>query len=275
MKVGAISDLHFDMHENSDNLINTFITEMNKKSLDVLIIAGDITENVDKTINIVDTLVDKIQSKVYYVPGNHDLWNKNNHSRQTTREIYERYKKHDNCLVDSIKHFGEYTIIGDVFWYDYSLANQNRYTKKQLQQRELNQKTWKDKLYVNWQETDPEVTNQFIDKANQTLAKLDGQKTILVSHMINHPKFCVPVENRKQWEYFNAFLGSKSLYVLIKKHNIKLSICGHVHYRKTIEEHKNTFICSCLGYQSEWKLFDNASDAPEYQINQALKIIKL
>ncbi len=273
MIVGTISDLHFDMHDDSEEVVKKFVNILSKIEIDVLLIAGDITENVETTINIVDCINEKLPFEVYYVPGNHDIWNKQ--SKFTTKAIYEQYKQHDRCLVNKVKQVKGYNIVGDIFWYDYSYANKNKYSNEQLEEKQLNDKRWKDKLYVNWKSSDKLISEQMNAKLMEKIEKLDGQKTILVSHMINHPKFCVPVENREIWGYFNAFLGSKSLYDIIKKHNIKLAICGHVHYRKTINQQDTTFICSCLGYRSEWKLFDNADTSFEYQVNKALKIIQL
>ena len=72
------------------------------------------------------------------------------------------------------------------------------------------------------------------------------------------------------FDYFNAFIGTSDFDEVYQRYDIRYSIMGHVHFRKAFEEQGITYICSCLGYQREWR-----SDNIEQEINHALYTINV
>ena len=82
MRIGLISDLHVDINEAFPILELTAETA-GMQSVDALVIAGDISETQDQTIKAVERLQSLCPFPVYYVPGNHDMWNKNCPERRT------------------------------------------------------------------------------------------------------------------------------------------------------------------------------------------------
>ena len=269
MKFGFISDIHLDMAK--EDLLPVFIETLENKDIDTLVIAGDITEDADETIRVIDELNQTLPYPTFYVPGNHDMWNKAN--KQNTLSIYEKFRNHKYCLTNQIVTLNDFYLIGDIFWYDYSYANQKVFSIDQLENKQFDKRKWKDSLYVNWNMDDTTVSNHMIDTLKAQLNLIDPTKTIVISHMINHPKFSVPESKRKEWGFFNAFLGSNRLYETLLEENVNYAVCGHVHFRHTIKEKNTTFICPCLSYEKEWQLFDDSDLSPEYHINKTLKII--
>ncbi len=94
MKIGTISDLHIEKPK-SEEYINSLCRVCATKNIDLLLIAGDISEDAHLTINYIKKLNEKI--KALYVPGNHDMWNKTNKLR--TEQIYELFIKDEYCSV--------------------------------------------------------------------------------------------------------------------------------------------------------------------------------
>lgn len=269
MKIGLISDIHLDHSKNG--LEEEFIKTMKQQDIDVLIIAGDITEDVDDTIAFIDNINQLLPVPVYYVPGNHDMWNRK--SGKDTLDIYNQYKSHKYCITGKTINIDGFNFIGDIFWYDYSYANQEMFSQEFLNGGKHDLRVWKDKLYIDWKQEDQAVSKMMIDQLKNKLQMIDPRKTVVVSHMINHPYFKVPEHFKKEWGFFNAFLGAKSLYQTLIDNNVLLSVCGHVHFRRTLKENGTTFVCSCLGYKREWKLYNKDNISPKYQIESSLTII--
>jgi hypothetical protein len=70
MRILAISDLHTDFHENM--LLLEQLSDVNYRR-DVLIAAGDISDRLNTLESTLALLRAKFM-KVFYVPGNHELW---------------------------------------------------------------------------------------------------------------------------------------------------------------------------------------------------------
>ena len=81
-----ISDLHIDINE-AYPVMDLLAAKCRQESLDLLVIAGDVSETPARTIKAVRSLQENLQTdtgcRVCYVPGNHDMWNKNCPDRKT------------------------------------------------------------------------------------------------------------------------------------------------------------------------------------------------
>ncbi|SFK52721.1 Calcineurin-like phosphoesterase superfamily domain-containing protein [Marinilactibacillus piezotolerans] len=80
MKIGMVSDLHIDINEKAlnegetvDLLLAQFIED---KQIEILLIAGDISNNYIKSQQFIEKLKKRSGIRVYFVPGNHDYWSK-------------------------------------------------------------------------------------------------------------------------------------------------------------------------------------------------------
>ena len=86
-------------------------------------------------------------------------------------------------------------------------------------------------------------------------------------------EFTVPQE-MANWSYFNAFLGTRRLGELYRRYPVEVAICGHVHYRKTLEKDGITWLCRCLNYHSEWRP-EYGGDTLSQQIAHAAEVMEL
>lgn len=76
MRIGAIADLHVDRHESlppKDYLMN-LIEVVEAQQLDLLIIAGDISNTFELTHNFITEFQQMCRIPVRFIPGNHDFW---------------------------------------------------------------------------------------------------------------------------------------------------------------------------------------------------------
>lgn len=76
MKICICSDLHIDFNGKKLGIAfdEEFITFVKKKEADCILIAGDISNTVQVTLNFIDHVQKSTGIPVYFIPGNHDIW---------------------------------------------------------------------------------------------------------------------------------------------------------------------------------------------------------
>lgn len=254
MRIGVISDLHIDRYNNTTAYIPEFekylAEAVRKQELDMLLIAGDISNNFDITALFVRKIKALTKREVYFIPGNHDLWGQDHVS--STHHLLKAYEEMPECLVRSPLVLNEdWAVVGHPAWYDYSYAS-DKFSYERLARRAYYGGTWQDKLNVDWKMSDPEASKYFSEIVERDLSYVQDKNIILMTHIVTHKRFRVPMPHRL-FDYYNAFIGTSDLDALQERYNIKYSIMGHVHFRHQINERGTTYICPCLGYKREWR----------------------
>jgi|HubBroStandDraft_6_1064221.scaffolds.fasta_scaffold272269_1 hypothetical protein len=117
MRIFAISDLHSDFRENWALLEGLSDIAYRK---DVLIVAGDIADRIEKICETLSLLRPKF-SKLFYVPGNHELWvrGETENSIQKLNRILKMCSSLD--VRTSPLRVGSLWIVPLFSWYDESL----------------------------------------------------------------------------------------------------------------------------------------------------------
>lgn len=252
MRLGFISDIHLDINRDYD--IKSILCDLIiKNNIDCLIIAGDITESYEATISFIEEIKEDTRKTVYFVPGNHDLWEKDS-SNKDTALLYSKYASHEACICGKIISLNdEFDLVGETGWYDYTLGSK-KFSKDDFDKMTMFNRTWQDSLNTNWFKSNEEVNEFMLNELNKSITK-SNKKIIAVTHMISSDHFTVPEDN-EIWTYFNGFLGSIKYKHLYEKLNVAYSVMGHVHYRGIYEENDVKYICSCLNYHNEWSSND-------------------
>lgn len=251
MRLGIISDIHLDINKDY-NVLEEIVHQSNNQNIDHLLIAGDITNDYQSTIKAVDTMVSKLNMPLWFIPGNHDLYDIDQ-KYPSTKYIYEKLSNHPSCIINKDVNLGEnIVLIGDIMWYDYSLADTEHYDISHIKTKTQGGRTWKDSQYISWGKEDEEIANMFLDKLEKRIIKNQEKTIITMSHMITHEYF-LPLEYREDIGFFYAFFGSSKIGELFKKYKTSYNIMGHIHYRRILKEDGITFICSCLNYHREWQ----------------------
>lgn len=259
MRIGVISDIHVDINRGYD-IYGALTEAVREQQAEGLIIAGDISENSDEVLAFMERLNrDGIRS--WFVPGNHDMWDLGGAlAGGDTWKVWEKYCASPFCLggrgpEHDAELPGGWVLIGDIGWYDYSLASA-KFTAEELSVKSFGGRTWMDSYNAHWGMTDRELDEKMRSMLEARIAArtAEGKKIILVTHMLTHPYF--KVLRPGMWEYFNAFLGSSAYAELCMKYGVKMSLMGHVHHRQELADQGVRYICACLGYHSEWKTDD-------------------
>ena len=125
MKIAVISDIHVDINREYP-VVDCLAFYVKEQHADLLLVAGDLSEHADETIETAALLEQKSGCRVFYVPGNHDMWSED-FDKADTDSIYKRYLEDPRCLSGSIQLLrgtnGPFALIGDIGWYDYSFSN--------------------------------------------------------------------------------------------------------------------------------------------------------
>ena len=249
MKSAIISDIHVDI--NKDYKVVEAISEyVHEHEIELLLIAGDITNHVKETIKVIAELERQSGAKVLYVPGNHDMWDEDKEYNNND-EIYQQFLEDEHCLSGRCFETDQHIIIGDVGWYDYSFGNHEKYTDEDFDKMSIGDRTFLDFLYNTWAQKNKEHSDHFVEKLQKLITEHPEKDIVVMTHVLSHEAFLVP-ESMGDWSYLNAFLGSKKLKDLCLKNKVRYAICGHVHYRKNVDEEQTTWLCRCLNYHNEW-----------------------
>src|SRR5699024_12166066 len=149
MNIGVISDLHVDRYHNDEIDETTFLrevsNEVNRLSLDLFIIAGDVSNNHVKTHNFIEAVEMMTDVKVLFIPGNHDFWNFDG-DNQSRWEIYDYFKQQPESLLERPYIINdEWALVGRSAWYDYSFACVS-FSYEAFERRECEGGHWADKF---------------------------------------------------------------------------------------------------------------------------------
>lgn len=257
MKIGFISDLHID--RNPDVPPKEFVTRLKevikRKQLNRLVIGGDISNHYSSTLEFVEQLQNQAEIPVHFIPGNHDFWEEADATKDT-KGIYRLYKEHPQSLVETPLKLNEnYTLIGHPGWYNHAVYDKEKFTPEEVEKGKFRWAYWQDKLRMDWEMTDQEVSKQFKEIITNDLEKVSTENIIFQTHVVTVPEFTMPMPHRT-FDFFNAFIATDDLNNLHKEYPISHQFMGHIHFRANFQKNRTNFISNSLGYRREWRSRD-------------------
>ncbi|MEH6939799.1 metallophosphoesterase [Bacillus sp. JJ664] len=246
MKICICSDLHIDFNEKKLGIAfdEEFITFVKKKKPDCVLIAGDISNTVQVTLNFIDLVQKATGIPIYFIPGNHDVWADG--VGESTLAI-EELEKHPSCLIHhSIELSNNVVIVGDSGWYDYSFIDEMKLSEEDI--KGFKDTNW-DGRYTYLKTSDKEYLKECLNRIEDKLKQYESKQVILVNHFIPREEFLIWKSDRF-WNLCNAYMGSKKIGELIKRYeNVSHCIFGHTHKRfGSVKKDNCMYICTPLGY---------------------------
>lgn len=242
MKTIILSDIHIDNAKRNiepvtrDNVKQILDDVLLKQNADLLLIAGDISGDIVESINIVKHLNSKI-IKTYWIPGNHEWW------CRKPLEWYKKLSNIDTCLINKTVTEGDWDIIGNTCWYDYSFSD-----KDNILVEKMKHSLWGDR-FCNWKISDEEVNNIMLNDLEKCLKKSNNKKIVL-SHMVPFKHFLRFKD--ADISITNGYMGSIKLGEMLKKYKVNYSIFGHTHLKMQEEYENIKCICNPLGYNHKF-----------------------
>jgi putative phosphoesterase len=255
MKLLCLSDIHIDRNSQSLNrdLLPEFITFLNMNDADAVLISGDISTGYQNSIRILNELSVQVHKKIYFIPGNHDLYA----GKESFWKAYHSLKNHPCCISNEIIPLNsEFVLVGDVGWYDYSLGTP---TSDFTIYEDKKKRLWCDEKHVNSPSSDQETTTYFLSQWRDQLDKLHDYQIIFCNHFVPWRNFTIHKEGDEKWNFFTGFLGSSRIGDFIEQYDqIKYTTFGHTHNRFGIVSDfiNPTVICSPLGEFKDWQTND-------------------
>lgn len=242
MRILTISDLHVDYPENFAWVMGLSDQEFQG---DILIIAGDISDDLKLLRDVLATLA-KIFLEVLFVPGNHELWIKQNDFESSldkfraVKELCEEVGVHLTPL-----HLGKLSIVPLFSWYDFSFGEPDRYLRR----------AWRDFRACQWPahlNTPESISDYFLD-LNEPHLDLQNEMLISFSHFL--PRIdvmpqSIPEKRRKVY----PVLGSRKLGRQIERLRPDLHIYGHSHVNQDKIIDGISYINNAFAYPSEERI---------------------
>ena len=170
MKTVVLSDIHVDINRSTNAEFARYIKEQDAR---LAIIAGDVSETQQETLDTLNTIEQLSGARVLFVPGNHDLWGPPGDPDQIAA-IYDRYVQDEHCLCGRDVVLGDTVVIGDVGWYDYSFGS-GRYSFEEFEKMSLAGRTWQDSLRSAWTRDNLGRTQWMLSRLEGPHGRLSGQ----------------------------------------------------------------------------------------------------
>lgn len=266
MKIAIISDIHLDVNKNFPVLL-TLVDLCNEKKIDRLVVAGDISNDYKDIFYLIDVFKRKTQTNMHFVPGNHDLYTSGGKDSNT---IYRELCRLNECLVAYPVDLGDWVLVGEAGWYDYSFKDKC-FSTEQIQKKFYMGRVLADKKYFEWGMRDEEINDFFLKNLEKQMKQFQDKRIISVTHSVPYKKFVTYKASDSVWNYFCAFMGSEKIGELYDRYKVEVAIFGHTHVFHN-ETHKTTLcLCRPLGYHWEWKYTVDA----KRQIEEALYVLEL
>ncbi|MGF1508491.1 MAG: metallophosphoesterase [Myxococcota bacterium] len=266
MRIASVSDLHIDHPANLAVLVE-MASVIHAGRADVVLVAGDVS-HVDSHILGVIRSFQVVAEEVVYVPGNHELWQVDG-----PIDSWRRYRDDLRALVeDAGAHYlptkpfvsEGVAICGTCGWYDHSFLLPEiakTIDPASLERKTLDGMTWSDVRYVAFRDaegramTDAEVADVMKAELSAQLDHLNKDPLVRsVLAVTHHLAFSEAVQRTHSlpWEFFNAFMGSRSLGDVIRRcPKVRAAVYGHTHEPGQFVVDGIRVVGSPLGYPME------------------------
>lgn len=238
MRVFAFSDVHVDFEYNLrwvNGLSNYDFQD------DILILGGDVTDDIILFQKVLEDLRNRF-SQLVYIPGNHDLWVRYDLGMSSLDKLSQIKKIAGDAGVSMEPlHFESTSIVPLWGWYDYSFGYPSYETFN----------TWMDYRACKWPESyDAEsITNYFI-AMNESYMEICNEFIISFSHFV--PRIdLLPVYVPPSKRELYPVLGTSLLEKQIRKLGSMMHVYGHSHLNREVIKDNILYINNAFGYPYE------------------------
>ena len=269
MRIFAISDLHVDYKENM-----VWVRQLSDVDFldDVLVLAGDVSDRQDRMAEVLACLKQKY-ARVFFVPGNHDLWVRPKEQSDSLRKFQALMALCDELEIDtSPQDLGNVQIVPLLSWYEKPEESADSlYWVKEGEDPLL--RLWSDNRLICWPESEDPIAHYMLSKngVNENYDK----PVISFSHFLprqdlifgsaSKPAVSRPLRKDPHPKFnFSRVAGTAALDRQIRKLGSGLHIYGHQHRNRCRVVDGITYISHCLGYARErkWGLVCGLDEGP-------------
>jgi len=246
LQLAITADLHWGHGGRGEEATRLLASFLHQRTPDVLVLAGDI--GTEYYFEECLRLFDDLPCRKALVPGNHDLWVRPDHGRDSLqlyeKDLAEICRQHNFHYLDRgplVLPKAGMALVGSINWYDYSWSREALERDYPDELERLSSKHFtcgrhNDVNFVRWPLDDVRFTARVVDALAQHLrqALTQVERVIVVAH---HPPLrCISFPEKQPpltiddllWE---AFGGNRAMEELLARHaeRIAFAFCGHTH----------------------------------------------
>lgn len=266
MKLFALSDIHVDYRANFDWIRALSTTEHRD---DVLILAGDISHKTERIVKAVELLVERF-ALVFFVPGNHDLWLRDDEQEDSLAKFHAIRRRCDELgVVTEPRCVGTSPanrplwVVPLYSWYEKPEEGASSlWVEKRGEDPTLSM--WVDNWAVRWPDFGGGITPaSYFSGMNETMiAEPFEGDVVTFSHFLPRSEliFLTP-EERAAWKgplvdpfpefNFSRVAGTTRLDEQLRRVGAHLHIYGHQHRNRRLDIDGVRYLSYCLGYPRE------------------------
>ena len=271
MRVALVSDLHVDSSAANAEAIPEIVRGVERSGADCLVLAGDVSADLNRLSEVLEAFA-VVDVPRFFVPGNHDIWL---HPLTNFSPTIDTTTKYDRLIARRAREAGfspvwrsvamheDVAFVGTIGWYDYSFAPEWMGLSRQDYERKQHEGlTWQDKNFVRWVSrrqktsdrplTDAQATGMFNDDLRALLLRASRRRAVKrIVVVVHHVPFqeMVRYRNHPRWDYFCAFMGSRSSGEVIRSfEKVTHVLAGHTHVHNDLRVGGLRCVASPLGY---------------------------
>lgn len=261
-----ISDIHIDYSENRDLLLS--LSDWDYRA-DTLVIAGDVTDNLELLASFLTAMVAKFAA-VVFVPGNHELWLK----RDAFKDSIEKF----SAILALCNSLGvktqpyqitgkkAVTVVPLFSWYHTKDHPQESLYMEKQNVEDKTHEMWSDFFVTQWPDNvGADIGNYFLNLNQPYLQQEYSAPVVSVSHFLPRQELMLSTaEERKASNLtfkdlhpefnFSHVAGSKGIDRQIRQLGSTVHVYGHQHRNRLRKIDGVIYLSHCMGYPKERRL---------------------
>jgi len=242
MRIHALSDIHVDYPDNL-SWLRTLSNEDYQD--DVLILAGDVSDNIELLGESLQTLLGKFR-KLCFIPGNHELWVSGSDyacSLEKFAAVQELCRSLE--VVIECHREEDLSLVPLHGWYDYSFAEPDRHLRR----------AWRDYRACAWPDhlAGSGAINRHFLGLNKAVLEESNKTVISYSHFVPRIDLMpdrIPPHKRNVY----PVLGSTALGQQVEQLRPHIHVYGHSHVNQSKSIDGTHYVNNAFGYPSETRI---------------------
>lgn len=242
MRVFALSDIHCDYPQNLDWVRELSVNDYRQ---DVLLLAGDVSDDLALLGDVLSQLAERFV-QVVFVPGNHELWVRNDESGCSLEKFHTVQALCEELgVATGLCRFDGLSIVPLFSWYDFTFGAPDRHLRR----------AWRDFRACSWPaglDDEVAITEHFLSMNED---RLDEQNDCVISLSHFLPRLDVMPERipeRRRRVY--PVLGSERLGVQLDRLQPHLHVYGHSHVNQAVELNGIRYVNNAFAYPDEQRI---------------------
>lgn len=260
MRIFAVSDLHVD---HPPNMAWLWSLDASRYDGDAIVLAGDLTDDLGR-LEEAFRRVTRTFSRVFFVPGNHELWIRRGGWRDSLEKFRDVIALCRDCGVEtSPSKLGnrerELWVVPLLSWYvEPEQGHTSLFVDKPGEDPALS--AWSDKYFVRWPPgwNGGDAARRFLSMNEPVLERNYDAPVLSFSHFLPRRELIFGTHisaDRKRDPHptfnFSRVAGCSGLDSQIRSLPARVHVYGHQHRNRDVVLDGVRYLSHCLGYPAE------------------------